>query len=74
VAGYCTQAAFLLASGIEEDLAASEAGMAHAQRASEARQLLLPEAMGETFKVMALARGLDSPLRGFAYQDLRRSL
>jgi len=42
--------------------------------ASEARQLLLPEAMGETFKVMALTRGLDAPLRGFQYQDLRRSL
>jgi SAM-dependent MidA family methyltransferase len=74
VAGYCTQAAFLLASGIEEDLATGEPGIAHAQRASQARQLLLPDAMGETFKVMALARGLDSPLLGFAYQDLRRSL
>jgi SAM-dependent MidA family methyltransferase len=74
VAGYCTQAAFLLANGIEADLAASDATLAHAQRASEARQLLLPEAMGETFKVMALTRGLDAPLRGFQYQDLRRSL
>jgi SAM-dependent MidA family methyltransferase len=74
VAGYCTQAAFLLASGIEQDLAAADAGLAHAQLASEARQLLLPEAMGETFKVMVLTRGVDAPLSGFAYQDLRRSL
>jgi SAM-dependent MidA family methyltransferase len=44
------------------------------QRASEARTLLLPEAMGENFKVMALTRGIDPVLRGFAYQDLRRSL
>jgi hypothetical protein len=30
--------------------------------------------MGETFKVMALTRGVDVALRGFEYQDLRRSL
>jgi len=74
VAGYCTQAAFLLANGIEADLAASEATLEHARLASQARQLLLPGEMGETFKVMALTRLLDAPLRGFEYQDLRRSL
>jgi SAM-dependent MidA family methyltransferase len=73
VAGYCTQAAFLLASGIESDLTASGAA-GHARLASQARQLLLPGEMGETFKVMALTRGVDVPLRGFEYQDLRRSL
>ena len=73
VAGYCTQAAFLLASGIESDLTASGAA-GHARLASQARQLLLPGEMGETFQVMALTRGVDVPLRGFEYQDLRRSL
>ena len=73
VAGYCTQAAFLLASGIESDLTASGAA-GHARLASQARQLLLPGEMGETFKVMALTRGVDVALRGFEYQDLRRSL
>jgi SAM-dependent MidA family methyltransferase len=73
VAGYCTQAAFLLANGIESDLAAGSA-VEQARLASQARQLLLPEEMGETFKVMALTRGEPPPLRGFAYQDLRRSL
>jgi len=74
VAGYCTQAAFLLATGIEADVAASDTSLQRAQRASEARLLLLPDAMGETFKVMALTRGVDAPLRGFAHQDLRGSL
>jgi SAM-dependent MidA family methyltransferase len=77
VTGYCTQAAFLLATGIEADVADVAAGAATAQgaqRASEARALLMPEAMGENFKVMALTRGIDAMLRGFAYQDLRRSL
>ena len=73
VAGYCTQAAFLLANGIESDLAAS-AGGEQARLASEARALLLPGEMGESFKVMALTRDVAAPLRGFQYQDLRRSL
>jgi hypothetical protein len=30
--------------------------------------------MGEAFKVMALGRGLQRPLRGFALQDLSPSL
>ena len=74
VAGYCTQAGFLLSSGIEADVAASGPTMLHARLAAEARQLLLPAEMGETFKVMALTRGIDAPLCGFEYQDLRRSL
>jgi SAM-dependent MidA family methyltransferase len=36
--------------------------------------LLLPGEMGERFKVMALTRAFDEPLRGFGLQDLRRSL
>ena len=75
VAGYCTQAAFLLANGIESELAASAgSGSERARLASEARTLLLPGEMGESFKVMALTRDVAAPLRGFEYQDLRRSL
>jgi SAM-dependent MidA family methyltransferase len=74
LAGYCTQAAFLLANGIEADVAASETTLDRARLAFQARELLLPGAMGETFKVMALTRGLTAPLRGFQYQDLRGSL
>lgn len=74
LAGYCTQAAFLLATGIEGEVAAADGALARARLASQARALLLPGEMGENFKVMALTRGLDEPLRGFAVQDLRRSL
>ncbi|MGA8707197.1 MAG: SAM-dependent methyltransferase [Steroidobacteraceae bacterium] len=74
VAGYCTQAAFLLATGIEGEVASADGDLARARLASQARALLLPAEMGESFKVMALTRGLDEPLRGFALQDLRRSL
>ena len=74
VTGYCTQAAFLLASGIEQELSAAPDGLARARLAAQARELLMPGEMGETFKVMALTRGLQQPLAGFALQDLRRLL
>jgi SAM-dependent MidA family methyltransferase len=74
VAGYCTQAAFLLANGIEADVAREADSVQRARRAAQARQLLLPGEMGEHFKVMALTRGWGAPLRGFRLQDLRRSL
>ena len=75
ISGYCTQAAFLLANGIEADVAAVQDTLQRARLAAEARILLLPGEMGEYFKVMALTRGLPNvPLRGFTLQDLRRSL
>jgi len=74
VAGLSTQAAFLLALGIEADVAGETDAVAHAARAGEARRLLMPDEMGETFKAIALTRDLDAPLSGFALQDLRRQL
>jgi SAM-dependent MidA family methyltransferase len=74
VAGYCTQAAFLLATGIESALAAITDPLAHARAASQARQLLLPGEMGEIFKAIALTRDWAQPLAGFRLQDLRRLL
>ena len=80
VAGYCTQAAFLIGAGIDQELQATApggaltGGVAAARFAAEARQLLLPGEMGENFKAMTLTRHLDLPLAGFALQDLRRHL
>ncbi|MBV8143810.1 MAG: SAM-dependent methyltransferase [Gammaproteobacteria bacterium] len=74
VQGFATQAAFLLGCGIEELVLESGEGIEHARRAAEARRLLMPEEMGEAFKVMALARDLDIPLAGFVLQDLRHLL
>jgi SAM-dependent MidA family methyltransferase len=74
VPGFATQAAFLLASGIDQRIENAPDDVARARRASEARQLLMPGEMGEAFKVMALARGFSAPLRGFSLQDLRDSL
>ena len=74
VRGFCTQAAFLLGTGVERLLAEETGAVEHARLAGEARRLLLPGEMGEAFKVIALARECDDPLDGFALQDLRHSL
>jgi SAM-dependent MidA family methyltransferase len=74
VPGFATQAAFLLASGIDKLIENAPDDVERARRASEARQLLMPGEMGEAFKVMALSRGFSEPLCGFSLQDLRDSL
>jgi len=74
LSGFATQAGFLLAAGLEGLVAEADDGAQRARLAGEARRLVLPEEMGEAFKFMALTRGYDSPLSGFALQDLRHLL
>jgi SAM-dependent MidA family methyltransferase len=74
VAGFVTQTAFLLALGIEAEVAAAGDGRERMRRAGEARRLLLPGEMGEAVKVFALTKALPAPLAGFRLQDLRASL
>jgi SAM-dependent MidA family methyltransferase len=45
-----------------------------ARLANQARQLMLPGAMGERFKAMSWLRNIELPLSGFAFQDLRHTL
>lgn len=75
-AGYASQAMFLLGCGLDEELADLPSRPAGEQLglAAQARQLTLPSEMGEKFQAMALTRGRDAPLRGFALQDLRHRL
>ena len=70
VAGYTSQAHFLLNCGMTEILKADHT---HA-RANEAHRLLSEAEMGELFKVMALGRGIDMPLIGFARGDRTHTL
>lgn len=74
VAGFCTQAGFLLATGIERFVAAAVGTVEQTRLAGEARRLLMPGEMGEAFKVMALTRDYEAGLSGFGLQDLRHSL
>jgi SAM-dependent MidA family methyltransferase len=74
LSGFATQAGFLLAAGLEALVAEADDSAQRARLAGEARRLVLPEEMGEAFKFMALTRGYDSALSGFAVQDLRHLL
>ena len=76
LAGFSTQAHFLIGCGIDRLLAEAPADM---DRMLGAKQLLLPSAMGERFKVLGLARGMDgseneAPFMGFSIRDLRDRL
>jgi len=76
LAGYTTQAHFLIGCGLGE-FVADVAGLDVVSRVKLSRQamvLTLPGEMGERFKAIALAKGYDSPLRGFAVRDLRHTL
>jgi len=76
LAGFTTQAYFLAGAGIDREMRviAGTDDSTFARLANQARQLMLPGEMGESFKVMAWLRGIDVPLCGFALQDLRHTL
>ncbi len=70
VLGYTSQANFLLNCGLLDRLRADHT---HA-RANEAYRLLSEAEMGELFKVLAVGRGIDVPLLGFARGDRSHTL
>src|SRR5205809_113250 len=76
VLGYATQAQFLVNCGITEVLGEAnvESALHYAPLAAEANQLLSPAEMGELFKVLAVGRGVDRPLLGFARGDRSNAL
>jgi SAM-dependent MidA family methyltransferase len=71
IAGYTTQAGFLIACGIDEIINEYGQGddMASLRYSQQARQLLLPGQMGESFKVIALSRNIETPLQGFEFSN-----
>lgn len=80
VAGYLSQAAFLINCGLTEVLAQSapaamENGGAEYFRQSRAvEKLINPAEMGELFKVIALSKGIAEPLQGFSRGDKTHTL
>lgn len=76
VAGYCSQADFLLACGLDKLVTAEIE--AEGRRAlaigQQIKRLTLPSEMGELFKALALTRGIDQPLLGFGLRDRRARL
>ncbi|GBE10323.1 hypothetical protein BMS3Bbin12_00179 [bacterium BMS3Bbin12] len=76
LAGYTTQAHFLLGAGLTELLADSDPTdvRRHLALTQQVKTLTLPGEMGERFKALAFTRGFDAPLAGFALRDLRDRL
>lgn len=73
--GYTSQGQFLLNCGILDRLVEIPAATPEYLRASGAvNKLLMPHEMGELFKVIALGRGIDDVLCGFAAGDQSRRL
>jgi SAM-dependent MidA family methyltransferase len=70
VLGYTSQANFLINCGLLDVLS----GQHTMQRAGEAQRLLSEAEMGELFKVLAVGRGIETPLIGFARGDRRDRL
>ncbi len=68
VAGYSSQAQFLIHCGIINLLAETDAAdaAAYLPQAAQVQKLLSPAEMGELFKVLALGRGVGEALLGFA--------
>lgn len=77
LAGFTSQAAFLLGCGLMEitQLAEQGASPADAFELHQAVKILtMPTEMGDIIKVMGLSKGIEIPLLGFQLQDRRRDL
>ena len=76
VAGFTSQAHFLLGCGLSDLLAAVDPAESrrYLTLTQQVKKLTLPQEMGELFKVLALSRGIDKPLMGFALHDRRQAL
>ena len=78
VLGYTNQGQFLLNCGLSECLArrGPEDSATYARASAAAQRLILPNEMGELFKVLALGRDVatDVPLMGFARGDRTHKL
>ena len=75
LAGYTTQAQFLINCGILDILAQhSPDSPQFMQLAAAAQKYLSPAEMGELFKVIAFVKNMDEPLVGFAQGDKSHTL
>ena len=67
VAGYTTQAYFLISCGLAVMVSEGDPGMtlSRLKATSAVHRLISPAEMGELFKVLGLEKGIDRPLLGF---------
>jgi SAM-dependent MidA family methyltransferase len=76
LAGYTSQAQFLVNCGITEVMSRTPADdeAKFLPLANQANRLMSPAEMGELFKAIAFARGVAAPLEGFREGDRRQAL
>jgi len=77
VAGYASQAHFLLGAGLMDVLADNAKTSTHEQQVVQAqavKTLTMPHEMGELFKVIALTKEMSPGLTGFSMLDARGRL
>jgi SAM-dependent MidA family methyltransferase len=76
VSGYTSQAMFLMGCGLAElhQTLMTDDPRQQLLLAQQVKTLTLPSEMGERFKAIALTRGVDLPLIGFALSDYRNRL
>jgi SAM-dependent MidA family methyltransferase len=76
LAGYTSQASFLMNAGITELLMQTppDNAAAYLPQANAVQRLISPAEMGELFKVIAFTRNLDLPWAGFAHGDRSHAL
>lgn len=74
--GYTSQAHFLINGGITDLLqeVSPDNLREYLPLSMQVQKLTSPAEMGELFKVMALGKGIEQPLSGFAHGDLTRYL
>jgi len=76
LAGYTSQANFLLNAGLTEllmQISPTDAA-AYLPQANAVQRLVSPAEMGDLFKVIAFTRGITAPLAGFARGDRSHNL
>lgn len=74
LAGYTSQANFLLNCGVLELLDRDADALGRAKQNAALNQLTSPAEMGELFKVICMTRDIDAPLTGFSRGDRSHTL
>jgi SAM-dependent MidA family methyltransferase len=74
LAGYTSQATFLLNCGVLDLLTQDADPLARARQHTAINQLTSPAEMGELFKVICMTRGIDAALVGFSRGDRSHTL
>jgi SAM-dependent MidA family methyltransferase len=74
VEGYTTQAYFLMANALEQEMQLIQEQQELLKASQAVKRLTLPHEMGELFKVIAFGKDYEGSLQGFAWQDMRGRL